>query len=308
MRETTQIELLEKMILIRRAEERLLELFGEGALSGTTHACIGQEANSAGLISNLTPSDTIFATHRCHGHYLAYTDDLFGLFSELMGKQTGPSGGRGGSQHLCRGNFYSSGVQGGFMASAAGIALAEQKSGTRAISVPIIGDGTLGEGAVYEVLNVASLWRLPLLTVIENNLYAQSTSIRLNLAGSIVKRIESFGIETIEVSSFDAEEIREKSGAVIAAMRQDGRPRGLVLNTYRFCSHSKSDDNRDAEEIQRWMANDPIELMAEKVDSDVRDSLERKIRCRIQEEEERARVAPLPGQLPSLDLDEVMAL
>jgi hypothetical protein len=150
------------MFFIRRFEETLLDLFSLGKLVGTTHTYIGQEANAIGLIDHLDPDvDTIFSNHRCHGHYLAFTDDAFGLLCEVMGKAPGVCGGKGGSQHLCKGNFYSNGVLGSIVPVATGIALAEKRKGTgRGLDV-FLGDGTLGEGVTYESLNIASLWQLP---------------------------------------------------------------------------------------------------------------------------------------------------
>ena len=164
----------ERMFFIRRFEETLLDLFSLGKLVGTTHTYIGQEANAVGIIDHLDPAvDVVFSNHRCHGHYLAFADDPFGLMCEVMGKGPGVCGGKGGSQHLCRGNFYSNGVLGSIVPVATGIALAEKKKGSGAVSTVFLGDGTLGEGVTYESLNIASLWKLPVLFVVENNHYAQ---------------------------------------------------------------------------------------------------------------------------------------
>ena len=195
-----------RMYFIRRFEETLLDLFSQGKLVGTTHTYIGQEANAVGVIDHLEPErDAIFSNHRCHGHYLAFTDDAFGLLSEVMGKATGACGGKGGSQHLCRGNFYSNGVLGSIVPVATGIALAEKKKGTGAVSTVFLGDGTLGEGVTYESLNMASLWKLPVLFVVENNHYAQSTPVELELAGSIAARGEAFGVEVAALDTTDVE-------------------------------------------------------------------------------------------------------
>jgi TPP-dependent pyruvate/acetoin dehydrogenase alpha subunit len=161
----TRDELLyRRMRFIRRFEERLLELFESGLLNGTTHACIGQEADSVGVIEHLREEDHIFSNHRCHGHYLARTGDARGLLAEIMGRPEGVCSGIGGSQHLSAPGFKSNGIQGGIVPAAAGIALANQLSGSDAISVVFIGDGTLGEGIVYEACEPgsrrsASPWR-----------------------------------------------------------------------------------------------------------------------------------------------------
>ena len=174
-----------RMVLIRRFEESLLELFSLGKLAGTTHTYIGQEANAVGVIDHLERGrDVIVSNHRCHGHYLAFTDDVDGLLGEVMGKASGVCGGKGGSQHLCNDGFYSNGVLGSTMPVATGMALAERERGCGAVTtVAFIGDGTLGQGVVYESLNIASRWGLPLLVVVENNYYAQSTPSHLTLAG-----------------------------------------------------------------------------------------------------------------------------
>ena len=133
-----------QMYLIRRFEETLLELFAQGRLVGTTHTCIGQEANAVGVVRALDPQrDIVFSSHRCHGHYLAFTDDVLGLLCEVMGKAPGVCGGKGGSQHLCHGNFYSNGVQGSIVPVGTGMALAERERGSGAVTTVFLGDGTL---------------------------------------------------------------------------------------------------------------------------------------------------------------------
>src|SRR5512136_2824069 len=170
----TYYSLYKTMLLIRRFEERLLVEFGTGKLTGTTHVSIGQEADAAGVLSVIDPDDVIFSNHRCHGHFLAYGGEPYRLAAELMGKATGLVGGRGGSQHIQWRNFYSNGIQGGIAPVATGMALAEKVRGTGQVVLVFVGDGTLGEGALYESLNLASLWRLPILFVVEDNGYAQT--------------------------------------------------------------------------------------------------------------------------------------
>jgi TPP-dependent pyruvate/acetoin dehydrogenase alpha subunit len=251
--------LYEQMVFIRRFEETLLEMFAEGKLMGTTHTYIGQEADAAGLIAHLDPDrDVIFSNHRCHGHYLAFTGDAFGLMSEVMGKATGTCGGKGGSQHLCKGNFYSNGVQGSIVPVSTGIALAEKEKGSGAVVTVFLGDGTLGQGALYECLNMASLWQLPVLFVVENNEYAQTTPRELAFAGSIAARAAAFGIETAELSTTDVTEVYETAGNAVARVRETGAPFFLVLNTYRFSPHSKGDDFRDPGEIEERRKVDPL--------------------------------------------------
>ena len=151
--------------------------------------------------STLQPGDIVFSNHRCHGHFLAYGGDPRALFAELMGKASGVCGGRGGSQHLQWRNFYSNGVQGGIVPVATGMALAEKRKGSRAVTVAFLGDGTLGEGVVYEALNMAALWKAPILYVVENNRIAQTTPIEQAVAGSLPARFQAFGIPAHELDS-----------------------------------------------------------------------------------------------------------
>ena len=184
-----ETRLMEKALGIRLFEQRLLQLFSEGKLFGTVHTCIGQEWTGVALAEHLREDDVIFSNHRCHGHYLARTGNYAGLFAEIMGREAGICRGRGGSQHICDTNVFSNGIQGGIVPVASGIALAKPIK-TAWISVVFIGDGTLGEGVVYESLNIASIWNLPLLVVLENNMYAQSTSQKQTLSGDIEARAQ----------------------------------------------------------------------------------------------------------------------
>ena len=266
--------LYEKMFLIRHFETRLLELFSQGKLFGTTHTYVGQEANAVSVIANLSDDDVVFSNHRCHGHYLMKENDPKGLLAEIMGRQGGTCAGRGGSQHLCRKNFFSNGIQGGYLPNAVGMAFAEKYNNSGNIVTAFIGDGTMGEGTVYESLNLASLWNVPLLIVVENNRYAQTTSLEKNLAGSIVDRAKSFDISAGEIESNDIGVLYPHFKAVINNMRETGRPRFEVVHTYRLNPHSKGDDFRDQNEIDEWKKKDPL-LYAEKlVDKEQRNKIE----------------------------------
>ena len=283
----------ERMYFIRRFEETLLDLFGQGKLVGTTHTYIGQEADAVGVIAHLDPDrDVVFSNHRCHGHYLAFTDDAFGLICEVMGKAPGVCGGKGGSQHLCKGNFYSNGVLGSIVPVATGIALAEKKKGTGAVTTVFLGDGTMGEGVTYESLNMASLWKLPVFFVVENNHYAQSTPVELELAGSIPARGAAFGLETAELDTTDVEEIHDAAGRAVARIRETGEPYFLVLNTYRFSPHSKSDDQRDPTEIEERRERDPLKIAGERLEAAERQGIEAACEQRLAETVEAAEAAP----------------
>jgi TPP-dependent pyruvate/acetoin dehydrogenase alpha subunit len=290
---TSLAQLYERMYFIRRFEESLLDLFSQGKLVGTTHTYIGQEANGVGIIDHLDRErDVVFSNHRCHGHYLAFTDDAFGLLCEVMGKAPGVCGGKGGSQHLCNGNFYSNGVLGSIVPVATGIALAEKKKGTGAVSTVFLGDGTLGEGVTYESLNMASLWKLPVFFVVENNHYAQSTPVELELAGSISARGAAFGVETDELDTTDVEEIHAAAGRAVARIRETGEPFFLVLDTYRFSPHSKGDDNRDPAEIEKRRERDPLTVAGARLDGGERGTIEERVEQRIVETIAAAEEAP----------------
>ena len=214
---------------IRSFEETVLENFQRGVFFGTTHTYLGQEANAVGVLGHCQPQDIVFSNHRCHGHFLAYGGDPRALFAELMGKATGVCGGRGGSQHLQWANFYSNGIQGGIVPVATGMALAEKLQGRQAVVFAFLGDGTLGEGVLYESLNLASLWRAPILFVLENNRIAQTTPVEAAVAGSIVARFLAFGIPAQEVDSSDIQEIYPIAGQMVDEVRQTQSPQCFNL-------------------------------------------------------------------------------
>jgi 2-oxoisovalerate dehydrogenase E1 component len=245
--------------LVRTVEEQLLQLFADGKLSGTTHTCIGQEMAAVALTAALDRrTDVVVSNHRCHGHYLAWTDDPDGLLAEVMGKATGVCGGLGGSQHLSAPGFFSNGIQGGIVPVAAGLAFAAKLGGSGGIAAVCIGDGTLGEGVVYETLNMAAKWGLPLLVVLENNLYAQSTSQSETLAGDICARAAAFGIETLHGDTWRHEELAALLRAAADSVRRDCRPLFVRVDTYRLAAHSKGDDDRDPLEIDGYRERDPL--------------------------------------------------
>ena len=245
------------------------------------------------MISHLEQGrDVIVSNHRCHGHYLAFTDDVNGLLREVMGRQGGVCGGKGGSQHLCNDGFYSNGILGSTVPLAAGMALAERERGGDAVVTVFLGDGTLGQGVVYESLNLASLWELPLLFVVENNFYAQSTPSRLQLAGDIEARAAAFGIETARLATTDVAEIEPVAGRIVAGIRETRRPSFLVLDTYRFAPHSKGDDNRDEAEIAEARTRDPLAIVGPRLDDPERAELEQAVEARIDAAIEDADAAP----------------
>lgn len=248
----------EEAILIRKVEEFLLSLFGKGLLNGTVHTCIGQEFSALAFGKQLTPDDFIFSNHRCHGHYIAFIGEYYRLVAEMMGKKCGVSGGIGGSQHLCARNFYSNGVQGGIVPVAAGMALANKLKGNTNVGAVFIGDGTLGEGVLYETLNIIAKWEIPLLVILENNLYAQSTSQQDTLAGDVLARPAAFGIKTYQSTTRALGELFQNAKSSIDYVRHNSKPAFHLVDTYRLAPHSKGDDFRDAQEIEKFRVVDPI--------------------------------------------------
>jgi TPP-dependent pyruvate/acetoin dehydrogenase alpha subunit len=288
------LTLYKSMLLIRRFEERLLAEFSTGTLVGTTHTYIGQEADAAGIFAATDHDDVVFSNHRCHGHFLAYGGDAYRLAAELMGKSTGLVGGRGGSQHIHWRNFYSNGIQGGITPIAAGMALAEKVHATSKIALVFIGDGTLGEGALYESLNIASLWKLPILFILEDNHYAQTTPVRKGVAGSMPGRFTAFGIPAWERESSDVLEIRSTAAEAIRAVRAGNGPAGLILHTHRFSAHSKGDDPRTPEELSAIRQFDPLPLQGRRLSKDEREKAETEVTIVIEDAFSRASTDSLP--------------
>jgi len=294
----TNAQLYRALYRIRRFEETVLENFSRGVFFGTTHTYLGQEANAVGVLAHLSPGDVVFSNHRCHGHFLAYGGDMRALFAELMGKSTGVCGGRGGSQHLQWKDFYSNGVQGGVAPVATGMALAEKFRASSALAIAFLGDGTLGEGVVYESLNLAALWGAPILYVVENNRIAQTTPIELALAGEIDARFEAFGIPTRQLDSSDVLAIMSLAGELLAEARACQAPRALILHTYRFGPHSKGDDTRPAEQVDALrQTRDPITIHATRLEAGECAVIETEVKAEVASAYQQALTDPLP-ELP----------
>ena len=293
---TTQNEsFFRSMLRIRRFEEKVLAKFSSGLFSGTTHTYIGQEAVAVGVLTDIDKDAIVVSNHRSHGHFLAYGGDMHALFAELMGKTTGVCGGRGGSQHLHWKNFYSNGVLGGTSPIAAGMALAEQLKQRNSINILFLGDGALGEGVVYESLNMASLWSVPLLFVVENNHIAQTTPIELNVAGDISKRFEAFGIKSKVIDTSDVIEIHDAAVQILSTIKAESTPQALVVDTHRFGPHSKGDDTR-SENIILAMRNrrDPITIHEVRVNPEKLLEIEADVANEIERAFEAAAADPLP--------------
>ena len=253
---------LAALLLIRHVELALLRLFGEGLVSGTTHTCLGQEHVPVALAPLLRDDDTVFSNHRGHGHYLALTGDTEGLLAEVMGRQGAVCGGVGGSQHIYTGTYLSTGVQGESLPVAAGAALRHQRRGDGGLALAFVGDGTWGEGAVYEALNMAALWRLPVVVVVEHNGIAQSTPTAVQMAGSVRGRAEAFGVAYHHSATTDPAALRAELRPLLAHVRAGGGPLVVELDVPRLGPHSKGDDTRGPEELAALRGRDWYEHRA----------------------------------------------
>tara|TARA_Y100000590_G_scaffold466174_1_gene640714 strand:+ start:1649 stop:3586 length:1938 start_codon:yes stop_codon:yes gene_type:complete len=252
--------ILKKSILIRETEKTLLDLFSKGKLNGTVHTCIGQEYIGA-LLSKVTNSDdVVFSNHRGHGHYIGKTDDVEGLLLEVMGSESGVVGGVGGSQHLYnKKGFFSNGILCGMSAVAAGYAFAT-KNEKKTVTY-FLGDGALGEGILYESLNLISKFSLPMVIILEDNGYSQSTSSRETFFGDVKKRVEGFGIKFSETSIWELNKLIANVTKAFEFVRKKKKPIFIRIKCYRLMAHSKGDDTRDIKEIQKYNAKDPVNTL-----------------------------------------------
>ncbi|MFD3581574.1 thiamine pyrophosphate-dependent dehydrogenase E1 component subunit alpha [Streptomyces sp. NPDC058683] len=236
---------LRLLLTVRRFEEALLRLFEQGRIDGTTHTCLGQEYVPVALKPLLTEHDYVFSHHRGHGHYLARFEDPVPLLAEIMGRTGGVCDGVGGSQHLHRDRYFSSGVQGESLPVAVGAALSLKREGRGGVALAYIGDGTFGEGSVYEALNMARLWEVPLAVVVENNHIAQTTPAERHMAGSVRGRAAAFDITYHGTSSQEIPDIRRELEPLLRRVREHGEPLVVEFDTVRVGPHSKGDDTRD---------------------------------------------------------------
>jgi 2-oxoisovalerate dehydrogenase E1 component len=287
-------------VRIRAFERALLDLFKDGQLSGTVHTCIGQELCAAALHPHLRPGvDAFFATHRGHGHYLASQGPADALLAELMGRDGALCAGRGGTQNLQHGRFFSSGIQGGSTPIAPGYAWARARRGGDAIAVVQIGDGTIGEGTVYEALAFAVLLKAPVLFLLEWNGWAQSTDVRATTPGDILDRARGFGVPAHRISDDDPVRLSQHLGEIVERVRRGG-PFLQVIDTRRLMAHSKGDDNRSPDLVDALWRTDPIaRLLA--ADVDVR-------ACAADAERETAATVAMVKSRPLLSLGDARAL
>jgi 2-oxoisovalerate dehydrogenase E1 component len=253
-------ERIEEAFLIRAVEESFLRLFSEGAMNGTVHTCVGQEFSAVAVAGQLEEGDWVTSNHRCHGHFISKTKNWRGLIDELRGLSTGVCKGIGSSQHLFARGFLSNGPQGALLPVASGISQHLKNSGSNNIAISYIGEGTLGEGVVYETLNLDSLYDLPHLIVCENNLYSQSTPEKFGVSGLISGRPEAFAIKVFEGNTWNVGDLLIIAKKAIDYVRT-GKPAFLIIRTYRLNAHSKGDDDRDQNEVEFFRKNDPLNAL-----------------------------------------------
>ena len=261
-------EALRKMYLIRRFEEGAEDSYARGLVHGTMHLSIGQEASAVASCMSLTDDDQITSTHRGHGHCVAKGADVSKMFAEFFGKETGYCKGRGGSMHIAdveKGNLGANGIVAGGIPIAVGAALTSKRLKTGKVVLCFFGDGANNEGAFHESLNMASIWKLPVVFVCENNKYGMSTSIeRSTSVASIAERAAAYSMPGVTVDGNDFDAVAEAVDAAIERARAGEGP-SLVENiTYRWRGHSKSDRNRyrTKDEISEWIDRDPISRFA----------------------------------------------
>lgn len=258
------LALLRKMLLIRHFEEKCAELYSAQKISGFLHLYIGEEAVAVGCMEALGPDDSVVATYREHGQALARGVSAKSIMAEMYGKQEGCSGGRGGSMHLFDANtrFYGgNAIVGGGLPVAVGLALADKMLGYNRVTVCFFGDGAVAEGEFHESLNLAALWKLPVLFVCENNLYAMGTALALTESETDIHlKAASYGMKSIQVDGMDVVAVEAAAREAVAAIRDGVGPYFLECSTYRFRAHSMFDAQlyRDKEEIEQWRENGPV--------------------------------------------------
>ncbi|MFO7572188.1 MAG: pyruvate dehydrogenase (acetyl-transferring) E1 component subunit alpha [Gaiellaceae bacterium] len=258
------LELLREMLRIRRFEERAAEQYSLAKIRGFLHLYIGEEAVAVGVMQALTPDDAVVATYREHGQALARGLPASSLMAEMFGKASGCSRGRGGSMHffdLSRRFYGGYGIVGGGIPIAVGLALADKMQGKQRVTACFFGDGAVAEGEFHESLNLAALWKLPVLFLCENNLYAMGTPITQELAVTDIRaRAESYGIPARAVDGMHVLEVEAAARQAADQVRTTGEPRFLELHTYRFRAHSMADPDlyRTKGEIEDWKLSDPI--------------------------------------------------
>ncbi|WP_299394250.1 thiamine pyrophosphate-dependent dehydrogenase E1 component subunit alpha [Pelagibius sp.] len=261
-------EALRKMLLIRRFEEGAEDSYMRGLIHGTMHLSIGQEASAVGACLELTDQDKITSTHRGHGHCIAKGADVGRMFAEFFGKESGYCRGRGGSMHIAdvdKGNLGANGIVGGGIPIAVGAALSAKRLKTGTVVTSFFGDGAVNEGSFHESLNMAAIWKLPVIFICENNHYGMSTSVERSTAvRQVSDRAAAYSMPGVTVDGNDLSAVAEACHGAIERARAGEGPSLIESVTYRWRGHSKSDRNRyrSKDEIDAWIARDPIRRFA----------------------------------------------
>lgn len=259
-----QLKLLYQMMLIRRFEEKAAEWYGKEKIRGFLHLCNGEEAVATGVLHWRKNEDRVISTYREHGHAIASGIEPKRIMAELFGKAEGCSGGRGGSMHLfdVKKNFFGGlAIVGGHLPIALGMAFADKQLKRDQITFCFLGEGATAEGIFHESMNLASLWKCPVLFIVENNLYAMGTIVTKTLANSdFAIKAKSYGIKYFEEDGMDLKKILETAQNAVEEVRSGMQPVLMVMNTYRFRAHSMFDAElyREKTEVEKWKQRDPI--------------------------------------------------
>ena len=289
-------ELLTEMLRIRRFEERCVELYSVAAIRGFMHLCIGEEAVAVGVLQALSADDAVVTTYREHGHALARGVPMDAVLAEMFGRVTGSSRGRGGSMHLfdvARRFYGGNAIVGGGLPIAVGLGLADSMRHQHRVTACLFGDGAVAEGEFHESLNLAALWRLPVLFCCENNQYAMGTALhRSHAQTDLALRASSYGIRSWGVDGMDVLAVLDATQRAVDGVRAGTGPCFLELRTYRFRAHSMYDPERyrDRAEVERWRERDPIPALAAamRAEGELTDEVEASIEQSITEEIGRA--------------------
>src|SRR5262245_21742274 len=264
------LHMYRRMVMIRLFEEAVNDLYTRALMPGLAHLYIGEEAVAVGICEALRTDDYITSTHRGHGHCVAKGAELDRMFAELLGKEAGYCKGKGGSMHIAdpdTGNLGANAIVGGSAGIATGAALSAKRLKTGQVAVCFFGDGALGQGLLYEVMNMASLWKLPVIYVCENNLYNEYTHNSETAAGDMLTRATAFGIHAESVDGQDVRAVYDMAKRIVEQTRAGAGPAFLLCNTYRFLGHHVGDVKRDyyrsKQEEQMWKTErDPIQLLS----------------------------------------------
>lgn len=263
--------LARELVRIRRFEERCVELYSAQKLRGFVHLYVGEEAVAVGVMAALEPSDAVVATYRDHGHALARGVSAASVMAEMYGRVEGASRGRGGSMHIFDSatRFYGgNAIVGGGLPVAAGLALADLMQGRHSVTACFFGEGAVAEGEFHETMNLAALWRLPVVFCCENNLYAMGTALERSEAETdLVRKARSYGMPAESADGMDVEAVEAAARRAVAQVRAGNGPVFLELRTYRFRAHSMYDPERyrTKAEVAEWQRRDPIVMLASRL-------------------------------------------